>query len=205
MAKHSPRENSNRHPRHRYRHNYWRTSFCLHCGRTNTCLWRKSPEAVTVRIRTDVQGQVWSIRQVPYQQEGLGDESKPEDKDSITDGTARAYVEGATTTEESAVPNGTPSIGSYVSETNIQLSNSSRAVKKILGAHSINNDDFWDNTNSTDVSIDTANSEEMMAGSHIAKFHTFKQEGPVTTELLNKASNVPELTGKDDTGEGHHN
>ena len=33
-----------------------------------------------------------------------------------------------------------------------------------------------------------------MAGSHTTKFHTFKQEEPVTTELLNKASNVPELT-----------
>ena len=47
--------------------------------------------------------------------------------------------------------------------------------------------------NLTDVSIDTANSEEMMAGSHITEFHTHKQENPVTTELLNKVSNVPEV------------
>ena len=34
------------------------------------------------------------------------------------------------------------------------------------------NDDFWDNTNLIDVSIDTANSEGMMAGSHTTEFHT---------------------------------
>ena len=39
-------------------------------------------------------------------------------------------------------------------------------VDEILGAHPVN-DDFWDNTNPTDVSIDTVNSEEKMAGSHI--------------------------------------
>ena len=49
------------------------------------------------------------------------------------------------------------------------------------------------------------NSEEMMAGSHITKFHTFEQEEPVTTELLNMESNVPDLTRKHDTGGGHHN
>ena len=44
------------------------------------------------------------------------------------------------------------------------------------------------------MSIDTANNEEMMAGSNITKFYTSEQEEPITTELLNKASNVPELT-----------
>ena len=38
----------------------------------------------------------------------------------------------------------------------------------------------------------------MMAGSHITKFYRSKQEEPVTTELLNKVSNVPELTRKHD-------
>ena len=36
----------------------------------------------------------------------------------------------------------------------------------------MNNDDFWGITNPTDVLIDTANREEMMAGSHITEFHT---------------------------------
>ena len=43
-------------------------------------------------------------------------------------------------------------------------------VEEILGVHPVN-DDFWDNTNPTDVSIDTVNSEEKMGGSHITKFH----------------------------------
>ena len=44
-------------------------------------------------------------------------------------------------------------------------------VGEILGAHDID-DTFWENTNPTDVSIDTVNSEEQMAGSHITEFHT---------------------------------
>ena len=92
-----------------------------------------------------------------------------------------------------------------MSETNVQLSNSLRIVEEILAAHSINDDAFWGNNNPTDVSIDTVNSEEMMAGSHIIKFHTSKQEEPVTTELLNKVLNVPGWTRKHDAGRGHHN
>ena len=66
-------------------------------------------------------------------------------------------------------------------------------MEDILEAHPMNDDDFWGNTNSTNVSIDTANSEKMMAGSHITEFHTHKRKEPVTTELLNKISNVPEV------------
>ena len=55
------------------------------------------------------------------------------------------------------------------------------------------------------MSIDTANSEEIMAGSNITKFHTHKHKEPVTTELLNKVSNTPEVTRKHDVGRGHHN
>ena len=38
-------------------------------------------------------------------------------------------------------------------------------TEKMLGAHLMNEDDFWGNTNPTDVSIDT---------SHITEFHTHK-------------------------------
>ena len=134
-----------------------------------------------------------------------GDESKSEDKDSITGNTAGAHVEDTMTTEESILPNGMPSIGAHVFETNIQLSNSSRTVEEIPGVHPIDDDNFWGNTNPTGVSINTTNREEMMVGSRITEFHTSKQEEPVTTELLNKASNVPELTCKHDAGGGHHN
>ena len=69
----------------------------------------------------------------------------------------------------------------------------------------MNNDDFWGNTNLTDVSIDTENNEEMMPGNHITEFHTTKQKEPVTTELLNKLSTIPEVTRKHDADGGHHN
>ena len=54
-------------------------------------------------------------------------------------------------------------------------------------------DEFWGNTNPGDVSIDTANSEEMMAGSHITELHTHKHNEPVSPKLLNQVTNVPEV------------
>ena len=78
-------------------------------------------------------------------------------------------------------------------------------MEEILGAHPIDNDDFWGNTNATDVSIDTTNSEEMVVGSHITEFRTSEQKEPVPTELLNKASNVPGLNLKHGAGGGQHN
>ena len=45
-----------------------------------------------------------------------------------------------------------------------------------MGAHDVD-DIFWENnTNPSDVSIDTVNSEELMAESHIIKFHIFKDK-----------------------------
>ena len=134
-----------------------------------------------------------------------GDESKSEDKDSNTGGTAGAHVEDTISTEESTIPSRAPSIGAHMSETNVQLSNSPRTVEEILGAHLMDNDDFLGNINPTDVLINAANSEEMIAGSHITEFHIPKQEEPVTTELLNKALNVPGMTRKHGAGRGHHN
>ena len=58
-------------------------------------------------------------------------------------------------------------------------------VAEILGAHPID-DTFWDNTNPTDVSVDTVNSEEQMAGSHITEFHTPHDEQIVLAELLSQ-------------------
>ena len=43
------------------------------------------------------------------------------------------------------------------------------------------------------MSINTTNSKEMMMESHITEFYTHKHKEPVTTELLNKVSNVPEV------------
>ena len=108
------------------------------------------------------------------------DDSKSEDNDSNIGGTTGAHVENTKTTEESTAPSGAPSIGAYISETNIQSFQSKRTMEEILGAYPMHDDDFWGNTNPTDVSIDIANSEEMMAGSHITEFHTHKHEEPVT-------------------------
>ena len=66
-------------------------------------------------------------------------------------------------------------------------------MEEILSAHPVDDEEFWGNTNPTDVSIDIANSEEMMARSYITEFHTSKQEESVTTELLNKVLNTPEV------------
>ena len=132
-----------------------------------------------------------------------GDESKSKDKDSNMGGTAGAHVEDTTTTEESTVPSRAPSIGAH--ETNVQSSNSPRTMEEILGAHPMDDDEFWSNTNLTDMFIDTTNNEEMMAESHITEFHTPKHKEPFTTELLNKVLNVPEVTHKHDAGRGHHN
>ena len=104
-----------------------------------------------------------------------GDDSKSEGKDSNTGGTAGAHVEGTTMNEDSTTSSGGTSLGTSVSETNQVSSRLSRTVDEILGEHPVN-DDFWDNTNPTDVSIDTTNSKEQMAGSHITKFHTNKDE-----------------------------
>ena len=105
-----------------------------------------------------------------------GDQSKTEDKDSITGNTAGAHVEDTTTTEESTPPSGKAIIGFHVSETNEHLLNSLRTVEEILGTYPVDNDNFWGNTNPTDVSINTVNSKETMGGSHIIKFHTSKYD-----------------------------
>ena len=55
----------------------------------------------------------------------------------------------------------------------------------MLGAHPID-DNFWDNANPADVSIDMVNSEEQMAGSYIAKFHTHKDKQSVIVDLLSQ-------------------
>ena len=58
-------------------------------------------------------------------------------------------------------------------------------VEEILAVHTID-DDFWDNTNTADVSVDTVNSEEQMTGSHITEFHTPKDEQFVLAKILSQ-------------------
>ena len=45
-------------------------------------------------------------------------------------------------------------------------------------------DDFWDETNPSYLSIDIANSKKIMTGSHITEQHTHEYQQPVPPELL---------------------
>ena len=107
--------------------------------------------------------------------ERKADDPKSEDKDNITGGIAGAHVEDTTVNEDTTAPSGGASLGAHVSETSQATSRPLRTVKDILGAYPID-DTFWDNTNPADVSVYTVNNEEQMAGSHITKFHTRKDE-----------------------------
>ena len=66
-------------------------------------------------------------------------------------------------------------------------------MEEILGAHPMNDDDFWGSVNPTDVSSDTTNSKEMIAGSYNIELNTHKHKKTAPTELFNKVSNVPEV------------
>ena len=80
-----------------------------------------------------------------------------------------------------------------------------------MGANLID-DTFWDNTNLTDVAVDTVNSEGQMTGSHISKFHTYKDKQPALADLLSQEDqnfdnqhNRPLMAPKNDTDHGRHN
>ena len=79
------------------------------------------------------------------------------------------YDGDTTATEESTAPSGVASIGAHFFETKLQFSGPSRTVDEILGAHPMYDDNFWGNTNPSDMSIDTTNTNEMIAGSHITE------------------------------------
>ena len=123
-----------------------------------------------------------------------GDDPKAGDKDNNTTGTAGAHDWDTTTPEDSNASSGGASKGAHVLEATGQLSQPTRSVEEILGTHPIG-DDLWGGTNPSDVSIDTANSKEVMACSHITEQHTFKFRGSVQPELLNMTSYKPHADG----------
>ena len=51
---------------------------------------------------------------------------------------------------------------------------------------------FLGGTNLSDVSIDTVNSKEIMAGSNITEQHTHAHQGPIPPEPLNVTPNKPQ-------------
>ena len=96
-----------------------------------------------------------------------GDYPKSKDKNSNMGDTTGAHVGDTTTIEESTAPSGGACINAHNLETNVQLPRPSRTVEEILGGHPMNDDDFLGSTNPGYMSIDTTNSKEMIAGSHI--------------------------------------
>ena len=111
-------------------------------------------------------------------------------KDSNTGATASAHIEDNTTPKESTALSGGASIGAHVLETNDQSPRPSCTIQEILEAHLISDDEFWNGTNPGDVSIDTRNSNKMIAGSHITEQQTQKCQETVPPELLNVVPNA---------------
>ena len=101
-----------------------------------------------------------------------GDNSKSEDKDITTTGTAGAYVGEVTTPQDSTAPSKRSSIGARVSEIAEPAFCPARSVEELLAAHPVN-DAIWSHTNPSDVLIDTANSAEIIASIHITEGSTY--------------------------------
>ena len=97
-----------------------------------------------------------------------GDNSKPEDSDTTTSGTAGAHVGEATAPQDSTASSKGASIGGHVSETLQRAFCPAQSVEELLAAHPAD-DAIWSRSNPSDVSINTANSAEIIAGSHITE------------------------------------
>ena len=124
-----------------------------------------------------------------------GDDPKPEDKDNNATGTVGAHVGDITTPEDSIAPSGGSSIGVHVLEVTKQPSRPTQSVEDLSKAYSID-DAIWGGTSTCDVSVDIANSKEVMAGSHITEEHIFIFRRSDQHELLNVTAHEPR---KDDS------
>ena len=67
-----------------------------------------------------------------------------------------------------------------------------RTSRTILGAHPIGDDDFFGDTNPSDVTMDIANSKEIMTESQITEQHTLKYQGSIQPELLDMTPYKPQ-------------
>ena len=107
-----------------------------------------------------------------YKNGKKGDDSKPENKDNNTTGNASAHIGKVTTPEDSTAPSNRSSIGAHFLEVTKHKFWQVGCVEDLLGAHPINNAN-WGCIDPSDVSIDTPNSAEIMAGSQIREEQTF--------------------------------
>ena len=102
----------------------------------------------------------------------MGDDSRSEDSNTTTTGTAGAHIEEVTPPQDSTAPSKGSSIGANISEITEPAFCPARSVEELLAAHLVN-DAIWRVTNPSDVSIDTANSAELIAGIHITEGSTY--------------------------------
>ena len=121
-----------------------------------------------------------------------GNDPKFEDKNSNTAGSTDIHVGDTTPPEESTASSRGASIGAHILEAIEQSSRSTRFVEDIFGAHFMGDDDFWGETNQSDMSIETPNSKEIMTGNHITEHHTLKFRGSVQPELINMTPYTPQ-------------
>ena len=108
-----------------------------------------------------------------------GDEPKSEDKDNIITGTVGAHVGGTSKPKDSNAPSNGSSTGAHISKVKHPGARPTQSVQEILATHAID-DTIWDHTDACDVSIDTVNSAEALAGSHITggSTYTFRRSNP---------------------------
>ena len=130
----------------------------------------------------------------PYNKRGnrnlkKGDDSKYEDSNSTTTGTTGVHVGEVTTPQDATAPSKGSSIGAHVSEIAEPVFLLAQSVEELLAAHPVD-DVIWSHTNPSDVSIDTANSAEIMTGIHITEGSTYTIHRSDPFGLLNTTSHV---------------
>ena len=117
------------------------------------------------------------------------DDGKSEDSDTTTTGTAGAHVGEVTTPQDLTAPSKGASIGAPVSEISQLAFCPGRSVEELLAAYPVN-DTIWSRSNPSGVSIDTVNSAELIAGSHIREGSTYAFEKSDPYGLLDTTSHV---------------
>ena len=120
-----------------------------------------------------------------------GDDTKTEPSDTSTSGTAGAHVGETATPKDTTVPSEGGSIGAHVSETSQRPFRPARSVEELLAAHPVD-DAIWSNSNPSDVSIDTANSAEILAGSHFTEDCAYAFERSYPFGVTDSLSIVPD-------------
>ena len=89
-------------------------------------------------------------------------------------------LEKVTVPQDSTASSKGASIGAHVFETSQRIFRLAQSVEELLAAHPVN-DAIWCHSNPSDVSIDTANSAEIIAGSHITAFERLYPFGLIDT------------------------